>query len=72
MTVVNGFYLLYIVEDASVTSLHPRCDMDVSSASEFSEICNSNVPLVKKYKVAFSILTVTSYDSVVLALLAEH
>ena len=72
MTIVNTFYLLYIVEDARVTSLHPRCDMDASSASAFSEICNSKVTFFTEYKVAFSTLTVTSYDPVVLALIAEN
>ena len=42
--------------------LHLRCDMESRSASEFSEICNSKVLFVAKYKIAFSILTVISYD----------
>lgn len=42
--------------------------MDARSASEFSEICNVKVPLVAKYKVALGILTVISYDLVVLFL----
>ena len=45
--------------------------MDTSSASEFSVICNGNLLLFTKYKVAFSILTVISYDLVVLSLIAE-
>ena len=45
--------------------------MDHRSASEFSEICNGIVLFVIKYKVAFRILTVMSYDSVVLTLIAE-
>ena len=45
--------------------------MDPKSPSEFSEICNENLLSFTKYKVAFSILTVISYDSVVLRLIAE-
>ena len=52
--------------------LHPRCGMDPRSAFEFSKICNGKVFFVTKYKVAFNILTVISYDSVVLTLIAEN
>ena len=45
--------------------------MDSKSASEFSEICNGKVLFATKDKVAFSILTVISNDSVELTLLAE-
>ena len=45
--------------------------MDPRSASEFSEICNGNLLSFTKYKVPFNILTVISYDSVVLRLIAE-
>ena len=40
-------------------------------ASDFIKICNGNIFSVTKYKVAFRILTVISYDSVVLRLIAE-
>ena len=40
-------------------------------SSEFFEICNGNILSVTKYKVAFRILTVIGYDSVVLRLIAE-
>ena len=39
--------------------------------SEFFEICNSNILSVTKYKVAFRILTVISYDSAVLRLILK-
>ena len=52
--------------------LHPRCSMDPRSTSEFSEICNGKVFFAAKYKVAFNIRTVISYDSVVLTLIAEN
>ena len=45
--------------------------MDPRSASEFSEICNGKLLSFTKNKVAFSILNVISYDSVVLRLIAE-
>ena len=47
-------------------------ETDCRAASEFSEIWNDRVLLATKCKVAFSILTVISYDSVVLALIAEN
>ena len=46
--------------------------MDPRSASEFSEIGNDKVLFVTKYKVSFSILTVISYNSLVLTLIAEN
>ena len=46
--------------------------MDPRSDSELSEICNDKVLFVTKYKVAFSIFTVISYDSVVLTLITEN
>ena len=52
--------------------LHHRCGMDPRSGSEFSETCNGKVLFVTKYKVAVSISAVTSYDSVVLILIAEN
>ena len=51
--------------------MHPRCGMDTRSTSEFSEIYYGNVLFVTKYRVALSILTVISNDSVVLTLIAE-
>ena len=45
--------------------------MDTRSAFEVSEICNGKVLFVAKFKVAFSILTVISYDSVELTLIVE-
>ena len=45
--------------------------MDPRSNSEFSEDCNGNIRSFTKYKVAFRILTIISYDSVVLRLIAE-
>ena len=45
--------------------------MDPRSASEFSEICNGKLLSFTKYNGAFSILTVISYDLVVLSLIAE-
>ena len=52
--------------------LHPRCGIDPRNASEFSEICNDKVLFATKYKNTFSILSVISYDSVVLTLNAEN
>ena len=52
--------------------LHPKCGMDARSAPEFSEIRNGKALFVAKHKVAFNILTVISYDSVVLTLIAEN
>ena len=52
--------------------LHPRCGMNPRSVSEFSEVCNGKVLFVSTYKVAFSILTVISHDSVVLTFIAEN
>ena len=52
--------------------LHLRCGVDPRSTSEFSETCISKVLFATNYKVAFSILTVNSYDSVVLTLIAEN
>ena len=46
--------------------------MDPRPASEFSQICNGKVLFVTKFKVAFSILTVISQDSVVLTVIAEN
>ena len=46
--------------------------MDPRSASEFFEICNGKVFFVIKYKVTFSRLTVISYDSVEITLIAEN
>ena len=45
--------------------------MEPRPTSEFSEICNGKVLFVANYKVAFSILTGISYDSVVVTLMAE-
>ena len=65
MTIVNGFHLLTIAIGARVIS---RCGMDPRSTYEFSEICNGELLFVKKCKVSFNILTVISYDLVVLRL----
>ena len=65
VAIVNGFYLL----KAKAQELHTRCGMDRRFAAE---ICNGKVLFVTKYKVAFSILTVIIYDSVVLTLIAEN
>ena len=46
--------------------------MDPRPASEFSQIYNGKVLFVTKFKVAFSILTVISHDSVVLTVIAEN
>ena len=46
--------------------------MDPRSASEFSKIFNGKVLFVAKYKVVFTIITVISYDSLVLTLIAEN
>ena len=62
VTAVNGFHLLIIAAGRR----HPR------STSDFFEICNGKVLFVAKYKVAFSILNVISYDSVVLTLIAKN
>ena len=70
MTIVNGFHLLTIL--SQVQELHLRCGTDPRSASEFSEIWIGKVLFVTKYKVAFTILAVISYDSVVLTLIAEN
>ena len=65
-----------ILRSMIVTKLVPRARKVIMwnhrSASEFSEIYNGKVLFVTKYKVAFSILTVISYDSVVLTLIAEN
>ena len=65
-----------ILRSMIVTKLVPRARKVITwnhrSASEFSEIYNGKVLFVTKYKVAFSILTVISYDSVVLTLIAEN
>ena len=66
VTIVNGFHLLTITAE-----INPRCGMDPRSALDFSEICNGNIISFTKYKIAFSILTVISYDLVVLRLIAE-
>ena len=69
VTIVNGFHLLII------TGRRKRYILDVEwildPPSEFSEICNGNVLSVTNYKVAIRVLTVISYDSVVLGLIAE-
>ena len=52
--------------------LHPGPGIHPESTSEFSEICNGKVLFIAKYKVTLSILTVISYDSVVLTLIAEN
>ena len=52
--------------------LHPGSGIHPGFASEFSEICNAKVLAIAKYKVTLSILTVISYDSVVLTLIAEN
>ena len=54
-----------------VQELHLRSSMDPRSASEFSEICNGKVLFVTTYKIAFSLLTVISYDSVAPTLLLK-
>ena len=68
MTIVNGFHLLTIAIDTRVTS---RCGMGPRSTYEFSEICNGELLFVTKCKVSFNMLTVISYDLVVLRLTSE-
>ena len=46
--------------------------MDPRSSSAFFEISNGKVLLFTNHKVAFSILTVFSYDSVVITLITEN
>ena len=63
-----GLQLIDVISKCPLGSL---C-IDPRSASEFSKICNDKVLFVTKYKLAFSISTVISYDSVVLRLVAEN
>ena len=51
--------------------LHFRSGMDPRSTFEFSAICNGKVLFVTKQKVASSILTVISCDSVVIILILK-
>ena len=46
--------------------------MGPRSSSAFSEISNGKVLLVTNHKVAFSILTVFIYDSVVITVITEN